>query len=132
MSKYFNLKELTRSATAINHGINNEPSKEVISNLEHLMTLLDKVRELWGKPLIVNSGYRCVELNKRVGGAINSNHLKGEAADITTGNKEGNLRLFELIKNSDLIWDELIDEKKGKWIHIAYRKANNRQKVLRL
>lgn len=132
MSKYFKLKELTKSVTATNHGIKNEAPKEVIANLEHLMTLLDKVRELWGKPLIVNSGYRSVELNKRVGGAINSNHLNGEAADITTGTTEGNLRLFEIIKNSDLIWDELIDEKKGRWIHIAYRKENNRQKVLRL
>lgn len=132
MSKYFKLKELTRSETASRYGINNEPSKEVIANLERLMTLLDKVRELWGKPLIVNSGYRSPELNKKVGGVYNSNHLKGEAADITTGNKSDNIKLFNMIKNSSLDFDELIDEKKGSWVHLAYRKVGNRRKVLSL
>lgn len=133
MSRYFTVKELTKSQKAEKLGINNAPSKEVKENLEHLaVNLLDKVREMWGKTLIVNSGYRCTELNKAVGGVVNSNHLTGEAVDITTGTKEGNLKLFEIIKSSNLVWDELIDEAKGSWIHLALRKSNNRQKVLRL
>ena len=131
--KHFTIKELTHSNTAISRNIDNTPSHEVKENLERLITnLLDPIRELWGKPLIVNSGYRSTQLNNAVGGVSTSNHLKGEAADITTGSKDGNLKLFEMIRQSGLVFDELIDEKNGSWIHLAYRRENNRQKVLRL
>ena len=131
--KHFTIKELTHSNTAISRHIDNTPSHEVKENLERLITnLLDPIREIWGKPLIVNSGYRCTQLNNAVGGVSNSNHLKGEAADITTGSKEGNLKLYELVKASNLVFDELIDEKNGSWLHVALRKENNRQKAIRL
>lgn len=132
MSKYFSIKELTYSNIAVKYGIDNTPTKEILDNLNVLALFLDKVREMWGKPLIVNSGYRSPELNKKVGGVYNSNHLKGEAADITTGNKSDNIKLFNMIKNSSLDFDELIDEKKGSWVHLAYRKVGNRRKVLSL
>lgn len=131
--KYFTIEELTRSNTAKARSIDNTPSTEIKANLERLITnLLDPVRELWGKPLIVNSGYRCTQLNNAVGGVSTSNHLKGEAADITTGSKQDNLKLFEMIRKSGLVYDELIDEKNGSWIHLAYREENNRQKTIRL
>lgn len=131
--KHFTIKELTHSNTAVSRHIDNTPSNEVKENLERLITnLLDPIRELWGKPLIVNSGYRSTQLNNAVGGVSNSNHLKGEAADITTGSKEGNLKLYELVKSSNLVFDELIDEKNGSWLHVALRKENNRQKAIRL
>jgi len=131
--KHFTIKELTHSNTAISRHIDNTPSHEVKENLERLITnLLDPIRELWGKPLIVNSGYRSTQLNNAVGGVSNSNHLKGEAADITTGSKESNLKLYELVKASNLVFDELIDEKNGSWLHVALRKENNRQKAIRL
>lgn len=131
--KYFTVKELTHSDTAKARNIDNTPSGEVRENLERLITnLLDPIREIWGKPLIVNSGYRCTQLNNAVGGVSNSNHLKGEAADITTGSKQGNLKLFEMVKASNLAFDELIDEKNGSWLHVALRKNNNRQKAIRL
>lgn len=132
MSKYFSIKELTYSNTAVKYGIDNTPTKKILDNLNVLALFLDKVREMWGKPLIVNSGYRSPELNKKVGGVHNSNHLKGEAVDITTGNKSDNIKLFNMIKNSSLDFDELIDEKKGSWVHLAYRKVGNRRKVLSL
>lgn len=132
MSKYFSINELTYSNTAVKYGIDNTPTKEVLNNLNVLALFLDKVREMWGKPLIVNSGYRSPELNKKVGGVYNSNHLKGEAVDLTTGNKSDNIKLFNMIKNSSLDFDELIDEKKGSWVHLAYRKVGNRRKVLSL
>lgn len=133
MSRFFTEKELTYSYTAEKEGIDNNPPKDVKDNLEHLANnLLDPIRLMWGKPIIVNSGYRSPNLNKAVGGVPNSNHLTGEAADITTGTKQDNLKLFEMIKSSNLVWDELIDEAKGSWIHVALRKSGNRQKALRL
>ena len=93
---------------------------------------LDKVRELWGKPIGVTSGYRSAELNRAVGGAKNSQHLRGEAADITAGCRAYNKRLFEMIVASDIPFDQLIDENNYKWLHISYCKGDNRRRVLHL
>lgn len=94
---------------------------------------LDPVRELWGKPIGVNSGYRSPALNAAVGGAAASQHMKGEAADITTGSVADNLRLFERIAASAIPFDQLIDENRGRWIHISYRAdGKNRRQVLHL
>ena len=81
--KYFTLKELTRSTTATAKGIDNTPTPEVEKNLTLLVeNVLDPLREIYGKPITVNSGYRCPELNKAVGGSKTSDHVKGFAADI--------------------------------------------------
>lgn len=93
---------------------------------------LDKVRELWGKPIGVNSGYRSPELNRVVGGAKNSQHTKGEACDITTGGRENNRKLFDMICESGIEFDQLIDESNYKWLHISYCKGDNRKQVLHL
>lgn len=105
--KYFSLTELTYSSKARELHIDNTPfSYSIIDNLTNLIeNLLDPVREMWGKPLHVNSGYRCLALNKAVGGKPTSQHLKGEAADITAGSKADNKKLFEMIKASDLVYD---------------------------
>ena len=86
-----------------------------------------------GKPIGVNSGYRSPALNAAVGGAAASQHMKGEAADITTGSVADNLRLFERIAASAIPFDQLIDENRGRWIHISYRAdGKNRRQVLHL
>lgn len=105
--KYFSLTELTHSTKAKELHIDNTPfSYSIIDNLTNLIeSLLDPIREMWGKPLHVNSGYRCLALNKAVGGKPTSQHLKGEAADITAGSKADNKKLFEMIKASDLVYD---------------------------
>jgi uncharacterized protein YcbK (DUF882 family) len=128
--KYFNLKELTKTAT----GLPNTPNAEAIKNLEFLVEkLLDPLRELWGAPVIVNSGYRSPEVNMAVGGVKNSQHLRGEAADITAGNPELNRKLFEMIANSGLEFDQLIDEKNYTWIHLSIKKSGyNRRRLLHL
>ena len=70
--KFFTIKELTRSSTALRKKINNSPTEEVKNNLIELVDkILDPVREKWGKPIIVSSGYRCPTLNVAVGGAKN-------------------------------------------------------------
>ena len=104
--KYFTIKELCKSSTANKLGINNNPSKNIITNLEALVDyILDPLREEYGNPIMVNSGYRCNELNKAVKGSKNSAHLYGLAADITTGSTNKNKILFNLIQTLDLPFD---------------------------
>ena len=105
--KYFSISELTYSTKARELHIDNTPfSYAIVDNLTSLIdNLLDPIREAWGKPLHVNSGYRCSALNKAVGGKPTSQHLKGEAADITAGSKAENKKLCEMIKDSGLVYD---------------------------
>lgn len=132
MGRYFNLAELCASDTARGSGIDNTPPPGVKVKLETLVgRLLDPVREAWGKPIRVNSGFRSPVLNKAVGGAASSQHVAGEAADITAGSPEENRKLFELIKK-DFEFDQLIDEKDYAWIHVSYRAGKNRKQVLHL
>ena len=115
--KYFTIEELTRSTTATQFGIDNSPSPESIANMRRLVkTVLDPARERLGKAIYVNSGYRCQELNRKVGGVANSYHLQGRAADLDTRTGD-NRRLYEILLN--LPHTELIWEQGGKWIHIA-------------
>lgn len=132
MGKYFNLAELTQSATAVTRGIDNTPPPAVKVKLDVLIArCLDPIRSGWGRPLRVTSGFRSPMLNKAVGGAVNSQHTKGEAADLTAGSREDNLRLFEYIrKNHD--YDQIIDENNGAWVHVSYKAGGNRRESLRL
>ena len=126
--KYFTLKELTRSETAQSLGIDNTPPSSAVQALHELVDhVLDPLREAWGDPIHVNSGYRCPELNNAVGGAPNSQHQRGEAADITVGSQAGNRRLLALIKRLNLPYDQLIDEKDCRWIHVSHRPGHNRR-----
>ncbi|MDL2306383.1 D-Ala-D-Ala carboxypeptidase family metallohydrolase, partial [Bacteroides sp. OttesenSCG-928-D19] len=74
---------------------------------------------------------RSVALNKKLKGVPNSQHLYGEAADITTGSIAGNKQLFELVQSLNLPFDQLIDEKGYRWVHISHREGGNRGQVLR-
>lgn len=133
MAKYFTIGELCKSDGALQKRIENTPDNTTVERMQALMVkCLDKVREMWGKPIGVNSGYRSAELNRAVGGAKNSQHLRGEAADITTGSKDNNRKLFDLIVASDIPFDQLIDESGYKWLHISYCKDYNRKQVLHL
>lgn len=115
--KYFTIEELTRSTTATQSGIDNSPSPESTANMRRLVeTVLDPARERLGKAIFVNSGYRCPELNRKVGGVANSYHLQGRAADLDTRTGD-NCRLYEILRQ--LPHTELIWEQGGKWIHVA-------------
>lgn len=130
--KYFTIKELCKSATATQRGIDNSPNSEIIKNLEQLVdNVLDPLREKYGKPISVNGAYRCPELNKAVGGSKTSQHMKGLAADITVGSPEKNKQLFQLIIDMNLPYDQLIDEKQFRWIHVSYTN-NPRKQILHL
>lgn len=126
--KYFTIKELCASTTALKKGIDNSPSPEVINNLTLLVdNILDPLRIKYGKPILVNGAYRCSALNKAVGGSKTSQHMTGQAADITVGSPEKNKQLFNLIIDMDLPYDQLIDEKNFRWIHVSYSNKNRKQ-----
>lgn len=126
--KHFTINELTRSATAQRLGIDNTPPAEALAHLEALVEhVLDPLREAWGGPIHVNSGYRCRALNKAVGGAAGSQHMRGEAADITVGSRLDNARLYRLLQQLDLPVDQAINERDFAWIHVSYGPRHRRQ-----
>ena len=130
--KHFTIQELTRSATARQLGIDNSPPVSAVKALHALVDhVLDPLRQAWGGPIRVTSGYRSPELNKAVGGTANSQHQLGEAADITVGSPARNRCLLELIKRLNLPVDQCIDEKGCRWIHVSHRKGRNRRLYMR-
>lgn len=133
--KYFTLNELTYSSTAKQKGINNTPNATIKANLVNLVdNILDPLREAYGKPIVITSGYRCPELNKAVKGASKSQHVKGEAADIRTQSDkpEDNKKLFDLALKLNLPFDQLIGEYGFNWVHVSFSKGHNRKQVLHI
>ena len=131
--KTFTLEELTASATAKARGIRNQPGQTDVINLCGLVhNVLQPLRTAMGHEIKIGSGYRCPALNRAVGGVSNSQHMKGEAADIDI---EGDLgygkRIFTWIKNhcqyDQLIWEH--NNKGTYWVHVSYRSdgQNRRQ-----
>ena len=126
--KYFTIRELTHSDTATRLGIDNTPGAAAVRCLELLADdILDPLRARYGRPIYVTSGYRCRRLNDAVGGAYNSQHMLGQAADITVGSPEDNRRLYSLIRQMRLPFDQLIDEHDMQWIHVSYGPRHRRQ-----
>lgn len=122
---HFTFKELICSSTATKLGINNVPDKYEFISLAALCTnILEPARSWWCNILFVNSGYRCEALNRAVGGVPSSQHIKGEAVDITTGTTQGNIKLFNWMR-LNLNYDQLILEKGGRWIHVSYVVGGN-------
>jgi hypothetical protein len=133
--KYFSIKELSASTEARKMGIDNTPTTEARANLTALVeAVLDPLRERYGYPVHVSSGYRCPRLNKAVGGAETSQHEKGEAADIYVVKAREMAMLFALIYYllpfDQLIWELGTDEAPA-WIHVSYREGRNRRECLR-
>jgi len=83
LSPHFYLEELTASSKAKALKIDNTPSPEILENLKALALALEMIRSVCGEPLKISSGYRCPALNKAVGGAVSSQHVKGYAADFS-------------------------------------------------
>ena len=125
----FTIEELSlRSEKAKAAGIDNTPPEEVVNNLNNLINfLLQPLRDKYGKPIVVTSGYRCRALNELVGGAKNSDHLYGFAADIYGENIDGNLVLLMLLK--DMRFKQVIWER-DRWIHVSWQKGHNRGETL--
>lgn len=133
--KYFTIEELCQSTTATRLNIDNTPDEEAIINLTALVdNILDPLRERFGQPIMVTSGYRCKILNRAVGGAPGSQHERGEAADITASNAADNAILYDIILN-ELLFDQLIWEKGNDrfpaWVHVSFSQ-HPRYSVLRI
>lgn len=145
----FTLSEFTASDTARRRGIDNTPSAAVIANLTLLCrNLLQPFRDLVGRPLIVNSGYRCPALNAAVGGVKNSQHLTGQAADIhlprlpltrpdgTTARQSPaalGRQWIRQITAARLPFDQIILEHNARgsyWLHLSYSPTRNRRQII--
>lgn len=119
MAIYFTIKEMTKSQTAKLYHIDNTPTKKEIENLKKVMYILDMVRVYMGKPIFINSGYRCKKLNEKVGGVQKSMHTRGLAADFRTEKEEDISMMFEFLKKNqkDFKIIELINYKT--FIHVG-------------
>ena len=137
ITKNFTLNELTYSATAVKKGIKNVPSEEEYKNMVTLCEkILQPLREKLGKPITINSCYRCDALNKAVNGAKNSQHKTGKAADIEIKGMS-NYDLAVYIKNNfefdQLILeycDNLKNDINSGWVHVSYDSKGNRNQCL--
>ena len=131
MKNYFTVQELVISDTAKKFNIDNTPTLTVKQHLQELITnLLNPIREAWGSPIIVSSGYRCPKLNEKVGGSKTSAHLTGYAADLIPGN--GQRAKFikfvqDFLKKNNLKFDQCIDEY-GRWCHVGLKNSVGMQR----
>jgi hypothetical protein len=132
LSKNFSLSEVTRSNTAKRLNISNEPSHGHLRNLQSLVgDLIQPMRDAIG-PIRISSGYRNPELNRAIGGSHKSQHCKGEALDIQfwKNGKMCNKEIYDYILNSNLEFDQMINEFDFSWIHISLKSKGNRRQVL--
>lgn len=136
LSNNLTLAEATKSATAIKHGIDNKPTGEHLSNLIVVAhRVFQPLRDHFGKPIGITSGYRSQALNERIGGASGSQHSKGEALDLDADVYGGleNYQIFNYIMDNlefdQLIWEFGTDENPD-WVHVSCKKENNRGEVL--
>ena len=148
LSPHFKLSEFVKSSTASAHGIDNTPNEQQIANLKRLcQEVLEPLRQHFGVPIIIGSGYRCPQVNKLVGGVKNSQHMTGEAADIhipvydfvdSNGKHHTNMEILNkwmrwLIDNTD--FDQCIKETANRityWIHVSCKRdrSKNRHQVI--
>ena len=135
LTENFSLKEMIRSNTAEAKGIVNIPNDVQINFIRELcINILQPVRDKFGVPIRISSGFRSPKLNVAIGGSTSSQHcaLRGAAADIQMD--EMNAEIFNYIKN-ELIFDQLIwefgDDENPDWVHVSFHKGNNRKEVLK-
>ena len=124
ITKHFTLEELCASATAKARGIQNKPSAQQIIALVYLTCyVLEPLREAMNEPIPISSGFRCEQLNRAIGGVSNSQHMKGQAADLCIGGDlERGKKWFNYIKNN-LKFDQLIWEHSRSgtyWVHVSF------------
>jgi uncharacterized protein YcbK (DUF882 family) len=118
LSEHFTLEELTFSQTAVRNGINNNPSQAVRNNLKTLADNLEKIRTFLGYPLRISSAFRCMELNRKIGGSVNSAHMDGLAADFTCEKFGKPIDVVKALHKSGIKVDQVIEE--GTWVHVSF------------
>lgn len=134
LSEHFTLEELTASESAARHGIDNTPTPAIAENLRSLAAKLEEVRALLGRPVTVLSGYRSPALNKAVKGSRTSAHMEGLAADIIAPGYGKTMDVFERLRSSGIVFDQLIAEfpasPSGGWVHIGMSKRPRREALV--
>ncbi len=129
----FTLSELIHSDTADKYNLNNMPDIKSLDNLLCLIIeCLQPVRDVFGMPMIISSGFRTKRINELVGGSENSEHKTGCAADfIIRGLTPA--QIVERIRKTNIPFNQLIEEhgKNAVWVHISYQKKGNKREVLR-
>ena len=140
ITMHFTIEELCASQTAKAKGISNTPNMQQMINLVYLTAyVLEPLRVAMGEPIKIGSGFRCQQLNKAVGGVANSQHMKGQAADLCIdGDIKKGKKWFAYIRDH-LPFDQLIWEKNPKtgnyWVHVSFIYPDfgkNRHKVIDL
>ena len=134
LSEHFTLGEFTKSNS--HPEVYNIPSHEAIANMKRVCEWLEVLRERYGAPIIINSGYRSPQLNKAIHGVAGSNHMTGCAADIRVSGMEQLIRyaaiLLDYADESKQDFDEMLVERNSHgaiWLHFALRPKDNRRKV---
>lgn len=117
LSPNFTLQELTHSDVAVRYNWENNPDANEINNLTRLANLLEQVRELLDKPIMINSGFRCKKVNDAVGSKDSSQHRIGCAADIRVPNMTPD-QVVKAIMASEIQYDQIIREF-DRWVHIS-------------
>lgn len=125
LSAHFTLAELIASDTAIRKGIDNTPPADVLARLGVLAEGLERVRAVLAVPMHINSGYRCPALNRAIGSAPGSAHVKGDAADFVAPDFGNPRAVAKAIAESGIAFDQLIQE--GAWVHISFAPAMRRE-----
>lgn len=133
MAKYFKAAEMLKSETADKNKIKNTPSAEIEQNIEELLEVLDDLREFYGKPIRITSGYRCTELNRLVGGSPTSAHVIGYAADLQPiGDTFENFKaeVLRWLDKSGVKFDQCIIErnKSTQWVHFGLFNRKGQQR----
>jgi hypothetical protein len=135
LSTNLSLAEVTRSETAKRRGISNMPTAEHIENFKKLAAnIFQPIREHFGKPIIISSGYRSAELNKAIGGSLSSQHCSGEAIDIDMdGTDITNAQIFNYIKDNlnfdQMIWEFGTDANPD-WVHVSFASNRSQRKQI--
>lgn len=127
ISKNFRVRELIKTSQKVD----NYPDEKSADNLLSLViSVLQPARNILAAPITVTSGFRSKEVNRLVGGTDSSQHVKGEAVDLSC---EDNAKLFGILKTMEfdqLIW-EFGDDFQPKWIHVSFKEKGNRKEILR-
>jgi hypothetical protein len=135
LSKNLALAEVTRSETAKRKGISNMPTPEHIENFKKLAeNVFQPIREHFGVPIHISSGYRSYALNKAVGGSASSQHCSGEAIDIDMdGTSITNKQIFEFVRDNvnfdQMIWEFGTDANPD-WVHVSYESTGKQRKQI--
>lgn len=131
MQLNFSISELIQSDTAIKNRINNMPDINSLDNLLNLIYYcLQPIRNRLERPMVITSGYRNSEVNKLVGGAYNSQHITGQAADFIIRGMTPK-QIIEVIQKMGIEYDQLINEH-DQWVHISFNKGNNRNQCFKI